>query len=386
MSEDQMTETTTTGVSAPAKSLDLRGQLTAACGDMFAYDVTRQPLIRKDRAAEAVTVGGAIGEKDGQAPGVDEHSPTKVMPSEDLILNSVQSAMHAMGAEVSMSIKRSREGEDLTQEPPQEEPSLGQKVLHFLRRHAFMLVALVAVAVFEYFVGIEWTQRIFEVDDTEAHILALVLPILFAVIGVVVAQGVMIAARGSVKKIIIVSVVLTLLGFFTAIICAGLVMSGQVEPSSNGGGGVTGGGVSGGAEGDDGDGAYSLVKLGSYVSLLFAVTVTLMLTHLIDLYRAWHADTEAAAEAARNALTPDEVVAADLAYLDQFRHLYAEMVEVRQDVIRAYISGVRSTLSNRIADDWNHQRLLDDQMDEPEWLAELAEEIDRLEAKHGVVS
>ncbi|MCL3836886.1 hypothetical protein [Aeromicrobium duanguangcaii] len=357
-------------------------QLSSATKRLFAYDATNQPTINHEAEAEAVGLGVAIGRQDGAHPGVDEHSARKILPSQDYVENSVEATMKLLGGDVDKAVKRSREGQNLSQRAPEPELSIGQKFFAWLKKHAFLGVAIISVAVLEYIIGISWTQRVFHISDDSAHVVALILPVLFAAIGVTGAHAIMISARPSAKKFIFMSFVLTVVGVIATIVCAGLVVSGRVEPGSSNTGGVTGGTAGAPLESGD-DGTFTLVKFGVYVALLFTVTALVLLLHLIDLYRAWIADTKKAAEVARTAPSPEQIASGNIAYLEQFKDVYEAMREARQNVIRAYVSGVRSTLSNRISDDWDHSSLLGDP-ERPEWLSELDEEIERLERDSGL--
>lgn len=361
---------------------DPLSQLSSATKLLFAYDETLQPTINHAAEAEAVGIGAEIGRNDGARPGVDEHSQEKILPSQDYVANSVEATMKLLGSDVDKAIKRSREGQNLSRSAPPAEPTWKQKLIAWLSKHAFLGVAIGAVAVLEYVIGISWTQRVFHISDDSAHVVALILPILFAVIGVAGAHAVMIAAKPSAKKFIFVSFLLTLIGVVVTIVCAGLVVSGRVSPSSGSTGGVSGGVTSTSVTSSD-DGTFTLVKFGVYVALLFTVTALVLLLHLIDLYRAWVAETKAAAAAALVAPDAEQVAASNIAYLEQFKDVYEAMIEARQNVIRAYVSGVRSTLSNRISDEWDHTCLLGDP-DRPGWLTELDDEIERLERLAGL--
>lgn len=354
----------------------LLGDLSKATGSLFTYGETHEPTISKAHEAESIDLAEQIGVRDGTNPGVDEHSPNKIMPAEPYVANAVEQTMELLGKDVDQAIMRSRRGEPLSYRQPEPSPTLMQRIARWFQRNAFTLLAVLAVGVVEYVIGIAWTERVFGISDDTAHIVALVLPVIFAIIGYAGAHAVMVSARHRAKTMIKASFATTALCLLAVVIGAGLVVSEIVKPPLGADVVISGGATDPTSLASDG-GAYTFVKFAVYVGLVGTVTALVFLLHLLDLYREHHAQEEADAVAGSAAPTDDETARGNIAYLASFIDVYKALIETRQNVIRAYIAGVRQHLSPRIGDDWPGKTLLADRA-EPDWVQELRDEIKRL--------
>lgn len=360
----------------PAQAEPL-GKFILATSGLVTFDECNHPMLDKARQVEAVNLAHAIGRTDGTSPGVDEHTQNKVLPSEEFIRNAAESTMAHLGATVDQAIKKSREGIPLSIPAPPKPLTPWQKVQGWLSRNSLTALAIVAIGILEYVIGTAWTQRVFDLSDDTAHIVALMMPIIFGVVGFAIAHAVILTRESRVRRIIGISSLALVLGITATVICAGLVISGYVSDSSGDIGGVSGG-LDEQANPTSDNSGYELVKFGVYVALLLSVTTLVMLLHLMDLWRLKLKQTKFDADAARTAPTSEQTASGNRAYLSQFLDVLDALGEARTDIIGAYIAGVRAILSPRIADDWNHDRLLVNPPD-PAWVPELEQEIKRLE-------
>ncbi len=370
----------TESASAPLAKPPL-AELSSTAARIVKKNGTGEYFIDDSVAAQAVDVAQRIGQIDATTPGFDAHSPKHELPSERSIVGSVKVEIAEIGQRVDSAISDSRQGKLLTTEAPPKVPTGKEKLLGFLSKHRFVIFAFVAIGVLEWMIGTQWTQRVFNLTEDEGHVIALALPIIFGLVGLAVAQAIMVNAESHARRIsrILMVVVTTL--FIVLIVDAGLIVSKTVNPSSSG---ATDSGLSGGdlsttaAPPADSASAYTVVKLLVYVSLLLMVTFLVMLMHLTDLRRERKKEVEAQALRAMNALTPEQIAGANLKYLESFLDLYDAVLATRQSIIDAYISGVRSSLKFDLADVWTPDRLTDD-LPKPKWVTDLETEIAELE-------
>lgn len=355
----------------------LLGDLSKATRGLFTYGENHEPTVSKEHEAEAIDLAERIGMRDGGKPGIDEFTEKKVMPAEAYISNAVEQTMELLGKDVDQAIMRSRRGEALSYLPPESPLTAAQRIAGWFQRNAFTLLAVLAVGVVEYVIGIAWTERVFGISDDTAHIVALVLPVIFAIIGYAGAHAVMVSARHRAKTMIKASSVATLASLLVVIVGAGLVVSEIVKPPLSTDVGISGGAADPTSLASDA-GAYTFVKFAVYVGLVGTVTALVFLLHLLDLYREYQAREEADADAGGAAPTVEKVAKGNIAYLASFIDVYKALLETRQNIVRAYIAGVRQHLSPRIGDGWPEDGILDDPK-EPEWVQELRDEIERLE-------
>lgn len=355
-------------------------ELSSTAAKIVKKDGTGAYLIDDLAAAQAVDVAQRIGQLDAASPGFDVHSPSHVLPSERSVVGAVKVEIAEIGQRVDAAISESRQGKLLTTEAPPKEKTTKEKILGFLAKHRFVLCAFVAIGVLEWMIGTQWTQRVFNLTEDEGHVIALALPIIFGLVGLAVAQAIMVNAETHARKIsrILMVVVTTL--FIVLIVDAGLIVSKTVNPSSSGAAdsGLSGGDLSTAATPTaDSASAYTIVKLLVYVSLLMMVTFLVMLMHLTDLRRERRKEVEAQALRAMNALTSEQIAGANLKYLESFLDLYDAVVATRQSIIDAYISGVRSSLKFDLADVWTPDRLTEE-LPRPKWVIDLEAEIAEL--------
>lgn len=354
----------------------VHGEFALITSQLVAYDETNHPVVDPGKQQVAVDLAHAIGQQDGTRPGVDEHSLKKVLPSQEFVANSVEVAMTHLGADVDKALSASRAGRPLSRSA-REVLTRWQRLGLWARRNAFTILAVLVVGIVEYVVGTQWTQRVFDLSDDTAHVVALAMPVIFGLVGFALAHAVLLAMENRVERVIRMSAAFLIVGTVATVVCAGLVISETVGGGATGGGGVSGG-VSGGSA-DTGESAYTLVKLGVYVSLLLTVMVLVMVLHLMDLWRDRKVEVRAAADAARTAVTQDQVADGNRAYLASFLDVIDALAEVRTNVVTSYVAGVRANLSPRIADTWTYEDLHVSPRD-PAWVKELEAEIKRLEA------
>lgn len=373
----------TTSDSAAAQPVPIKplGEFSSVTAGLVVHDEYNHPGIDRQALARAVDLSQTIGTLDGLTPGCDEHTPHKVLPSEQFIANSVESALEHLGATVNQSIRRSREGYQLATIPKPKLKTGWAAVRAWFAKNSLLILAIVAVGILEYVIGTAWTQRVFRLSDSTAHVVALMLPILFGVVGFAIAHAVMLSAETRVRSVIRWSWVLLVLGLGATVVGAGLVISGTVADDTSSGGGISGG--AGGAIDAGSNSTFEFVKFAVYVGLLLTVTVLVMLLHLMDLWRTNLRETAAAAEAARTAPDEAQVAAGNVAFLDAYIDVYNALSESRKDIIKSYVAGVRTTLTPRIADSWDDAKIYTDRED-PEWVAELHEEVARLSRGAGI--
>lgn len=356
------------------------GALSEAVASLVTTDARQHPTIDIAVKKKAVDLAYQVGLEDGTTPGCDEHSSTIVMPAQDFMANSVESSMARLGGEVDQAIGRSRLGTRLAVVAP---PSVDRKgaVLRWLGRHALLAAAIVVVAILEYVIGTGWTQRVFDISDDTAHVVALALPVVFGLIGFAIAEGIMLTAESRVRRAIGVTAVLLGLLAISTIVCAGLIISGVVANSTGGGdaSGITGGVTTASSDTGASDLSFQLVKFTVYISLLLSVTVLVMFMHLMDLWRAKLASTRSASRAAQAAPTHDQIAAGNIKYLESYIDIYKTLIQDREDFINSYVAGVRRNLAPAIADSWDSSGL-GKAAAEPQWVPELEREIERLQS------
>ncbi|MFC0316045.1 hypothetical protein ACFQNE_11515 [Gordonia phosphorivorans] len=358
------------------------GELVAATAALVSVDNQNNPVIDETTAAQAVGIAQKIGQIDGGQPGCDVHSTQHVLPSEKFMAAAVKAEFPEIGRRVDMAISESRSGVALSRETAKTKgSSFRDSVRSVLSRHRLLILAVIVVGFIEWMIGTGWTQRVFDLTSDQAHIFALALPVLFALVGLAVAQGVMASAENRAPRIIKSATALLVLLILIVIVCAGLIISETVVKGSNSGGGISGGGISGGVATSDGSGdtGYHLVKLGVYVSLLLMVTALVMLLHLLDLWRERKKEVAANALAAMSATTPAQIAAANMQYLESFLDVYDSLIATREAIVTSYIAGVRAALKPDLGDVWSGEHLLDP-LAEPKWVEELKAEIATLRA------
>lgn len=368
--------------SPQAASNGMHGEFAVITSQIVDYDEVGHPKVNDHAQGQAVDLAHQIGATDGGRPGIDEHTTKKVLPNQEFVANALEPAMSHLGTEVDKKLVDSRAGRVLTQKAPPRKLTTWQAILAWLKKYSFTLIAIVVVGIVEYVVGTEWTQRVFDLSDDTAHVVALAMPVIFALVGFAIAHAVMISMETRAPRVIKASAVVLLLGTITTVVCAGLVISETVGGGTSGGGGVSGG-VGGGTTDDSSDTAYQLVKFGVYVALLVTVMILVLVLHLMDLWREKQAHVHDAAMAAHHAPTSSQIAAGNLAYLSSFLDLIDTLAKVRTNVVTAYVAGVKGSLSPRIADTWEYGALLEDPAD-PVWVAELQDEIERLKKEAGV--
>lgn len=354
----------------------LHGSFAQVTAELVTYNETNHPVVDPEKQRESVDFAYQLGQGDGSRPGVDEHSVDAVLPSQEFVANAVDVAMTHLGTDVEHKLAKSRAGERLAVPAPQAPLSTWKSVQDWVRRHGFTLLALVFFGVVEYIVGTEWTQRVFDLSDGTAHIMALAMPVIFAVAGFVLAHVVMTSWANRALAIMRVAGVLVFVLALSTVVCAGLVISEVVSGGTTGGGGVSGGVSGGSLTGADAT-TYGLVKFGVYVSLLLLVTLLILLMHLIDLWREKQAHVRAAAMEARTAPTREQIAEGNIDYLSSYLDVADALAEVKTNIVTSYVAGVKANLSPRIGDTWNYKELLTPPVD-PAWVGELELEVARL--------
>ncbi|MFI8774652.1 hypothetical protein ACIGKQ_21170 [Gordonia sp. NPDC062954] len=364
---------------ATIRPLDRLQQATA---QLVTFDEEKHPVINEQAAAQCVGIAQTIGQIDGAEPGCDVHSPRQILPSEQFMATVVKAELPEVGRRVDLAISKSRNGQLLAVESPAKPRARKDQIMDAIARHRLLILAIVVVGIIEWIIGTSWTQRVFDLTSDQAHLFALALPVVFALVGFAVAQGVLASMENRTRRIIRILMAVLMVCVVVMIACAGLIVSETVTKGTGGASGLSGGGLSGDVSttADAGsDTTYHLVKLGVYVALLLMVTLLVMLLHLQDLWRERQKEVARDAEKAMNADTPAQITAANTKYLESFLDLYDSLLENREAIIYSYVAGARSALNHDLADVWTPTELVASPT-EPKWVSDLREEIAELES------
>lgn len=351
---------------------ELNGQFNSATDQLMIYDAQGVPAINQGAKELAADLATQLGERDGQDHLHNAQDSRVTMPSQELLRNHAAQAAENLGRIARAAVARVKEGSSIVSPVPASDPA-ERGLWAFLKRHAWTILIFASVLIIEYMVGIGVMNQIFSLTDNNARIMAVVTPIVSMLIFFILAQVINTAKEGWRKRAMLGFGIAAAVLMMTYMVTSGLILSGLIEsaavdtldPSGSG----------------DEPLAFRWAKLVAYASLMLSISCLVAAAHLKDLDKEYEKRRNFVIRQQEAALTPLEMALANAERLNQYIDAYRTLMGARDDIIASFVAGVNRHLDPALQAVWRKESVFDGPP-EPEWVAEIRQELARLRASN----